>query len=154
MKKILILSLTLIASAFSSDSFAQEQEVAKQLKKEVRVEEENGVNTVTITTTNGETVTEEKYSGEEAEATLAELSGESAQREETTKEVEIIEENGERSVVITTTINGQKSQEIYTGEDADRKIEEMELEVTEDTEEDGKLIIKSKTKTEKSTLDE
>lgn len=153
MKKILIVTIALVTSIFSSNSFAQE-EVAKELKKEVRVEEENGIKTITITTTNGEIITEEIYSGEEAEVKLAELTAANPQREEATREVEIIEENGVRSVTITTTIAGQKSQEVYTGEDADRKIEEMELEVSEDTEEDGKLIIKSKTKTEKRTVEE
>lgn len=152
MKKILIVMIAIAGGLFSSNSFAQEEVV--KLKKEVRMEEENGIKTLTITTTDGEVVTEEKYSGEAADAKLAELSGTSAQREETTKEVEIIEENGVKIVTITTTVNGQVSQEVYTGEDAERKIEEMELEVTEDTEDGGKLIIKTKTKTEKSTLDE
>ena len=69
MKKITLTIAILALVAISNESFAQSHEV----RKEVNMEEENGVKTLTIkTTTNGNTSTE-VYTGSEADAKIAEL---------------------------------------------------------------------------------
>jgi hypothetical protein len=69
MIKILPLLFTLFLSSTFVISCAQEKE-KKEIKKEIRVEQENGQTTVTVTETENGKVTEKIFTGEEAEQYL------------------------------------------------------------------------------------
>mgnify|MGYP000064486443 CR=1 FL=1 len=71
MKNALFILVTLIALSFSNEIAAQSE--TRQVRKEVQMEMLDDVITLTITTTDGDKITEEVYTGEEAEKKLAEL---------------------------------------------------------------------------------
>lgn len=123
MKKILTLAAMMSFALSTSIAFGQAQE---ELRKEVRLEDENGVKTLYITTTSNGTTVEEVYTGEQAEAKLAELMEGRKGDEGVTKEVEVTEANGEKVVTIITSTNGKMRTEVYTGADADAKLKELE----------------------------
>ncbi len=111
------------AVLFSAAAFGQAQE---DVRKEVRMEDENGVKTLYIITTTKGNTTEEVYTGEEAEAKLAELMDGRGQTEEVKKEIEVTEEDGVKTVTIITSTSGKMRKEVYTGEEADAKLKELE----------------------------
>lgn len=123
MKKIAFIALGFCL--LTGNTFAQEK-VEKSIKKEVKMEDENGQKTLTITTTENGVVTEEVFTGEEADAKMEELLAAENRTEEVKKEVRVEEVDGERKVTITTTANGRIKEEVYTGEDAEKKIRELE----------------------------
>lgn len=157
-----IFSLCLITGS----AFAQEREVVKsspakaeevkavkkEIRKEVQMEDKDGVKTLTIITDDGGEITKEVFEGEAAEAKLAELM---PQMEEVTMEQEVEEERIEvavdddgnlKSVTITTTRNGQESIEVLEGEAAEKKLEEIKDQVKVEIEEDTKVVKKKKVK--------
>lgn len=70
MKKIILTSLTVLALvAFSNVSYAQ----TKKVKQEVTLEEMNGVNILTVTTTENGKSNTKTYEGAAAKTKLAEL---------------------------------------------------------------------------------
>ena len=110
----------------SGIAFGQSKEV-KEVKKEVRVENENGVKTVEIVTVSNGQETKEIYTGEEADAKLAELeAGVVEVKEEVRKEVKMEEVDGVKKLTIRTESNGTVEEEIYMGEEADKKLKELE----------------------------
>ena len=121
MKKARILAMILMAC--SGSLIAQEN---KEIKKEVRMEDENGVKTLFITTTEKGVVTEETYTGEEAEIKMAELMEGRGENEEVTKEIEVEVVDGEKVVTIITSTKGKMRKEVYTGAEADAKLLELE----------------------------
>jgi len=123
MKKMLTLAAMMTFALSASIAFGQAQE---DLRKEVRLEDENGVKTLYIATTENGTTTEEVFTGEQAEVKLAELMDGRDAQEGVTKEVEVTEENGEKTVTITTSTQGKIRTEVYTGVDADAKLKELE----------------------------
>ena len=124
MNKVLLFFTALAVSAISSHSFAQEK-VEKEMRKEVRMEDENGVKTLYITTTENGKVTEEVYEGEEAEIKLAEMMDGRGQTDEIKKEVEVEMIDGVKTVTIVTSRKGKMRKEVYTGTDADAKLKEL-----------------------------
>jgi len=131
MKKLAILAITFFGT---TAVFAQtEKKVEKEkITKDVRIEETNGVRTLKITTTSGGTVTEEVYTGAEVDAKLKEIENLMVEDMQTTpgaaeKTVELTDENGVKTLRIKTTENGKTTEEVYIGEDADKKLKEMEL---------------------------
>lgn len=128
MKQTFTYIATALLSLIAFGSQAQEvKELKKEIRKEVNLQVENGVKTVTITTTENGVVTEEIYAGEAAEAKLAEFE---SQTGEVREEVNVIENNGEKTVTITKTVNGETTVEVYTGAEADSKLKEMNVEPT------------------------
>jgi hypothetical protein len=117
---------------------AQErEEVPTQLtsiSKEVRMEIEDGVKTMTITTTENGTKTEEVFVGDAAEAKMEEINsgtgtetttlpdGESM---EETIEIDVTEVDGVSVVTIVSTVGGVETIEVYQGAEADKKLEEL-----------------------------
>lgn len=123
MKKMLTLTAMMTFALSASIAFGQAQE---DLRKEVRLEDENGVKTLYITTSANGTTSEEVYTGEQAEVKLAELMDGRGEEEGVTKEVEVTEENGEKIVTITTSTKGKMCTEVYTGAEANAKLKELE----------------------------
>jgi len=73
MKKITLFIATLTLIAVSTQVNAQTQTIKEEIKKEIKLEDVNGVKTLTIETiTNGKKSTE-VYKGEEAEKKVKEL---------------------------------------------------------------------------------
>jgi len=95
------------------------------MRKEVRMEDENGVKTLYITVTEDGKVTEETYTGEEAETKLAELMDGRGQTDEIKKEIEVEMIDGEKVVTIVTSRKNKIRKEVYTGKDAEAKLKEM-----------------------------
>ena len=126
MKQTYTYLATALLSLMAFGSQAQEvKELKKEVRKEVNLQEENGVKTLTITTTENGVVTEEVYKGEAAEAKMAEFE---TKEGEVREEVNVIENNGEKTVTITKTVNGETTVQVFTGAEADAKLKEMELE--------------------------
>lgn len=115
--------LVIALVALSYVSSAQEQ---KEVRKEVRMEDENGVKTLHIITTTNNTVEEEIYTGEEAETKLKEMMGGEEPKDGVKKEIEVTKINGQTKVVIKTIAGGMISEEVYIGEEADNKLKELE----------------------------
>jgi hypothetical protein len=131
MKQTYIVIATALLSLIAFGSQAQEvKELKKEVRKEVNLQEENGVKTLTITTTENGVITEEVYKGEAAEAKMAEFE---TKEGEVREEVNVIENNGEKTVTVTKTVNGETTVEVFTGADADAKLKEMELGSSKET---------------------
>lgn len=125
MKQTYIVIATALLSLIAFGSQAQEvKELKKEVRKEVNLQEENGVKTLTITTTENGVITEEVYKGEAAEAKMAEFE---TKEGEVREEVNVIENNGEKTVTVTKTVNGETTIEVLTGAEADAKLKEMDL---------------------------
>jgi len=122
-----------------SNCTAQSGKTVKQeLTKEVNVTDENGVKTVTIKTTEDGKTTTESFTGKEAEAKLKELeSGEQVMETElvveagpddVVKTINMEDINGVKTLTVSTTIGGKTTTETYAGEEADKKLKELENE--------------------------
>jgi hypothetical protein len=48
---------------------------------------------------------------------------------EVREEVNVIENNGEKTVTVTKTVNGETTVEVLTGAEADAKLKEMDLQL-------------------------
>ena len=135
-----LIFLTSIFGLISTGVLFSQEAVKKSYKKEVRMEEDNGTKTLYITTNENGKISEEVYTGEEAEVKLSELTEGVSQTEEIKKEVYMEEINGEKTLTIITSKKGKVREEKFTGEDAERKLEELEGAQTEDE----KLRLKQK----------
>jgi len=121
MKQFLILLSAILF--YSTAVFAQEQkkEIKQSIQKEVFLEENNGERVLTIKTINNGVETIETYKGEAIAEKLKEF--ESVQEDKDVREeISIIEKNGEKTVTVITTINGQQQVEVLTGEAAEKKL--------------------------------
>ena len=107
------------------------EDVKKEIRKEVRMEEEDGVKTLTISTDDNGVVTEEVYVGEEADAKLAELMpqmekvSEEVITEEEKIEVEVDDDGNLKSVTVKKSSNGEETIEVFEGEEAQKKLDEI-----------------------------
>jgi hypothetical protein len=122
MKNILTFITLLTICALTTNIYAQEK---KNIRKEVRMEDENGVKTLYVTLTEDGKVTEEVYTGEEAETKLAEMMDGRGKTDEIKKEIEVEIIDGEKVVTIITSRKGKMRKEVYTGKDAEAKLEEL-----------------------------
>ena len=105
-------------------------------KQQVRVENVNGVQTVTVTTWKNGAETKEVFKGEAGEAKLKELNNrasnmsamvnEKSLKETKSRKVSMVDENGEKSLTIEETKNGKTTTQIYTGDEAEQKMKEIE----------------------------
>ena len=129
MKKALFICTCLLMSTYTMSVLAQEQSGIK-VKKEVIVEDENGEMKLIVRTTSGTNISEETYTGDEAKSKLAEFENNQGQETtlvtETDEEISINEVDGQRELRIKTTENGVVKEEVYTGEEAEKKIKELE----------------------------
>jgi len=152
---------TLFTSLLSAGLYAQvETEIktsenktsSNHVKKEVKMTNENGVKKLTITTDNNGVVSEEVYEGEAAEEKLADLqrSNPNAGDKGETMEVKMTEVNGQKQLKIIKRKDGKESVEVYEGEEAEKKLKE--LEAGENSSKKQKVIVKEKKKIEKSDM--
>lgn len=146
MKKTFILGLFAFAITLSASAQEEGRIVKKEMKsvrKEVRMEENNGVKTLTISTDENGKKTEEVYTGEEADKKLAELQASQGKEEEIRKEVKMEEVDGKKKLTIITTKGDRETMEIYEGEEAEAKLKELEAEEPKRADQ----VIKKKEKT-------
>lgn len=119
LKQLTIASISL----FTFVACAQQEQ---KVQKEIRMEDENGEKTLYITTTSANEVTEEVYKGEAAEEKLQEIMADDIAGDKMKKEIEVLKENGQTKVVIRTIEGGKITEEEYIGEEADKKLKELE----------------------------
>jgi len=128
MKNALFILVTLIALSFSNEIAAQSE--TRQIRKEVQMEMLDDVITLTITTIDGDKVTEEIYTGEEAKQMLVELEKVDEKKIVSSQEVReefIMEEvEGINKLTIRRTENGNETEEVFFGPQADKKMKELE----------------------------
>ncbi len=130
MRKLTIVACALIASVstYAQTEKTEKKVEKKEVRKEVKLEEDNGVKTLTITTKTGGVVTNEVYTGADADKKLKEMeSAESMENKEISEDVDVTVENGVKTLRIKRNENGKVTEEVYTGEDADKKLKEMEM---------------------------
>lgn len=128
MKSLIVFIILFWSTLLTTGVFAQSD--TKQIRKEVQLEQLNDDIVLTIKTTDGDKVTEEIYTGEEAKKMLSELEKVDEEKiissEEIKEEIHLEEVEGIKKLTIKKTQNGETSEEIYFGEDADKKIAEIE----------------------------
>lgn len=127
MRKQLIISAIFLS--LSAVSFAQQKETQKkEIKKEVEMTDENGQKKLVIKTTDNGVVSEEVYTGKEADDKLAELQGKHKELKEDqqTVEVKMEEVNGEKKLTVIENKGGQITESVYVGEEAEQKLKEYE----------------------------
>jgi hypothetical protein len=113
---IVLLACTLASQVIYAQA---REEVKSEIRKEVKLEEENGEKVLTIRTSSNGTETVEVYRGEEADKKLQELQVNEAPgkvREEV---------NGEKVIRIDRTVDGKTTREEYRGAEADQKLKEI-----------------------------
>jgi hypothetical protein len=119
--------LALFALILSSAAFSQH--TSNEIRKEVRVENENGVKTVEIHTTENGLTTVERFTGIDADKKLQELSDSGMELEKSIqKRVQLEEIDGKKRLTVTTEVNGEITEEVFEGPDVDLKLKELELE--------------------------
>ena len=128
MKSLIVFIILFWSTLFTAGIFAQSD--TKQIRKEVQLEQLNDEIVLTIKTIDGDKVTEEIYTGDEAEKMLSELEKVDEEKiissEEIKEEIHLEEIEGIKKLTIKKTQNGEISEEIYFGQDADKKIAEIE----------------------------
>lgn len=132
--------------------------VKKEIRKEIRMEDNDGVKTLTIITDDNGVISEEVFVGAEADAKLAELAPQmedvtmEQEREEERIEVEVDDDGNVKSLTITKSRNGEETVEVFEGEDAKKKLDEInshqeiEIEVDEKSKKPTKKRTHSKEK--------
>ena len=122
------LYILIIFISFSNAVVAQTE--TRQIRKEVQMEMLNDVVTLTIKTIDGDKITEEVYTGEEADKMLIELEkvdeGKIVSSEEVREEFMVEEVEGITKLSIRRTENGNETEEVFFGLEADKKIKELE----------------------------
>jgi hypothetical protein len=151
--KTIYLILSIIFLSLST-TFVYGQENKKEVRKEFRMEDNDGIKTLYVTTVEDGKVTEEVFKGDEAEAKLKELMvQEPLTQKEIKKEVEVRERGGKKTVTIKTTENGITTEEVFTGNEAEKKLKEIgtvELEQEQIVVEETVIKTKKKKKRKKS----
>lgn len=161
MKKTIILSILSVA-LFSGSSFGQEtpkkerqvlKKEFKSIKKEVKMEEENGEKVLTIVTDENGKKTEEVYEGEAADQKMKEMNEAKEQRsdDQKTVEVKMVEVDGKKTLTLITKEKGEETIEVFEGEEAEAKLKEIENSELEDKR-TNKKIIKEERVIEKSKM--
>lgn len=144
----LIVALTLCV--LSCSAFGQEQTGVKKEKrsitKEVRIEEENGVKTLKISTDENGIKTEEIFIGEAADKKMAEMLPEMNSSKEIEQRVDVrVDKIGnDKKVTITKSSNGEETVNVFEGEAADQKLKELENETGTDFSGEEKRIVVEK----------
>lgn len=118
---IVLLACTLASQAIYAQA---REEVKSEIRKEVKLEEENGEKVLTIRTSSNGTETVEVYRGEEADKKLQELQVNEAPGK-VREEVMVEEVNGEKVIRIDRTVDGKTTHEEFRGAEADQKLKEI-----------------------------
>ncbi len=115
----------LFITTLSMNSFGQKK--GKEIKKEIRMEDNNGKRVLTIITTENGNVMEEVYEGRAADLKMTELrSDDSMEFKEESQEVRVeMDKNGQNKLTVITKKNGQEMEEVYVGLKADQKMKEL-----------------------------
>ena len=121
-----IVFFSAVFGLFSTGVLFSQENAQKSYKKEVRMEDNNGTKTLFVTITENGKISEEIYTGTEAETKLSELTEGVSQTDDIRKEVYMEEVNGEKTLTIITSKKGKVREERYTGDDAERKFKELE----------------------------
>lgn len=126
MKKYLYLSLI-----FAGLPFLSEAQKTKQTKKTVEVvvvKEKDTQKTIIRTNEDGK-VKEEIYRGNEADARVKEIRKTYGAQENKDKkvEVEVKEIKGKKTMTLTETVDGKVTVSKYEGEEAERKLKELQV---------------------------
>lgn len=152
MKKYLIVACAMVAS-LSVNAQTEQKSEKKEIKKDIKIEENNGVKTMTITTVSDGKTTQEIYTGADVDLKLAEMEKDMKLSSEPTVEntsqnVEVIIEDGVKTVKTKKNVNGKETEEIYTGAAADKKLKEIELDPSTETQEKVRTTIHKETHNE------
>lgn len=121
-----IVFFSAVFGLFSTGVLFSQENAQKSYKKEVRMEDNNGTKTLFVTITENGKISEEIYTGTEAETKLSELTEGVSQTDDIRKEVYMEEINGEKTLTIITSKKGKVREERFTGADAERKFKELE----------------------------
>ncbi len=124
MKNTLTLFIGIFTLLMANTSFSQTKEKPKEIRKEVRMEVENGKKVMTIITTDGEKVTEEVFEGEAAENKMKEFQGKGEFKEES-QSVKLEDHDGQKKLTVTTIKDGKTTEEIFIGTQAEKKMKEL-----------------------------
>ena len=135
MKTVTMIIAGLFITTLSMNSFGQKK--GKEIKKEIRMEDNNGKRVLTIITTENGNVMEEVYEGRAADLKMTELrSDDSMEFKEESQEVRVeMDKNGQNKLTVITKKDGQEMEEVYIGQKADQKMKELGI-----TEKDVKVI--------------
>ncbi|MCO4813321.1 MAG: hypothetical protein KC454_01330 [Flavobacteriales bacterium] len=125
MKAVTMIIAGLFITTLSMNSFGQKK--GKEIKKEIRMEDNNGKRVLTIITTENGNVMEEVYEGRAADLKMTELrSDDSMEFKEESQEVRVeMDKNGQNKLTVITKKNGQEMEEVYVGLKADQKMKEL-----------------------------
>lgn len=125
MKAVTMIIAGLFITTLSMNSFGQKK--GKEIKKEIRMEDNNGKRVLTIITTENGNVMEEVYEGRAADLKMTELrSDDSMEFKEESQEVRVeMDKNGQNKLTVITKKNGQEMEELYVGLKADQKMKEL-----------------------------
>ena len=157
-----LLSIFLISgSAFGQEvptaeqAPVKEESTKKEVRKEIQMEDADGLKTLTIITDENGVVSKEVLVGDEAEAKLAELMpqmeemSEEVLTEEERIEVAVDDDGNLQSVTVKKSLNGEETIEVFTGEEAKQKLEELKSETGVEVNDDEKVVVKKKGKKKK-----
>lgn len=117
MKKIIIPVCLAIFTISASSSFAQEKKGNHTVSKQVEISDENGVKTVTVTTTTDGVSEVMVLTGEEANTFVLKHDNKSHHVKQN-KDIEVSEVNGVTTVTITTSGDGENDVKVLVGDDA------------------------------------
>jgi len=125
MKAVTMIIAGLFITTLSMNSFGQKK--GKEIKKEIRMEDNNGKRVLTIITTENGNVMEEVYEGRAADLKMTELrSDDSMEFKEESQEVRVeMDKNGQNKLTVITKKDGQEMEEVYVGLKADQKMKEL-----------------------------
>jgi len=125
MKAVTMIIAGLFITTLSMNSFGQKK--GKEIKKEIRMEDNNGKRVLTIITTENGNVMEEVYEGRAADLKMTELrSDDSMEFKEESQEVRVeMDKNGQNKLTVITKKDGQEMKEVYVGLKADQKMKEL-----------------------------
>lgn len=121
MKRSFLLLVAFTVLCFGQSIAQEKQVVKKEVRKEIKMEEENGVKTLTIRTSENGTESVEVYKGTEADKKMAELEAQHGKGNEVNEEVTVEEVNGQKVVRVKKTVDGQTTEEIKETETKDEQ---------------------------------
>lgn len=123
-------NLLVIAICFLGMNVMAQKSDTRQIRKEVQMEQLGDNIVLTIKTVDGKKITEEVYTGVEAEKMLAELQKVDEKKivssQEVKEEIHLEEVEGIKKLTVKRTENGEVSEEVFFGAEADKKITEIE----------------------------
>lgn len=122
---IALFACSLLLSTFS---VAQDKTVKKTISKQIEVNDENGVTTVTVTTTRDGNKTVEVLTGDEAHAFMKKehQNHKNMKRNHHIEDIDVSEVNGLKTVTVTKVIDGEKDVKVLIGDDAEAFLQHHE----------------------------